>query len=66
MVVVTGTRSIRDCRSAQPVWAITNLTEDFAIDCNNTSDGELADVLGTLIRTLIEQGILVGSTNTGA
>ncbi len=42
-------------------FTITNFNEDFALDCDSTSDGELADVLGTVIRNLQQQGILKGS-----
>lgn len=42
-------------------FTITNFTEDLALDCDSTSDGELADVLGTVIRNLQQQGILKGS-----
>jgi len=42
-------------------FVITNFTEDLALDCDSTSDGELADVLGTVIRNLQQQGILKGS-----
>ncbi len=42
-------------------YTITNHNVDVALDCDSTSDGELADVLGTLIRDLIELGIIGGS-----
>ena len=43
-------------------FAITNWTEDVALDCNSTSDAELADVLGTLVKALQDAGIIAGST----
>ena len=61
VTVATGTRDKRDNRADQGVFAITNWNSDVALDADSTSDGELADVLGTLIKTLIEQGILNGT-----
>lgn len=46
------------------VWAVTNLTADYVMDCNSAADLELADVSGTIIRDLISQGILQGATST--
>lgn len=42
-------------------FAVTNLTEDYALDCNGNSDLATADVLGTLIRELIRKGIINGT-----
>ena len=48
-------------------FAITNYTEDYAVNCNNVigagSEGllELADVVATLIRDLIRLGIIHGT-----
>lgn len=44
-------------------FTITNWNSDVALDCDSTSDGELADVLGEVIKSLIEQGILRGSVS---
>ena len=41
-------------------WAVTNLTEDFSIDCDGVV-GVIGDGLGTLIRELIKKGILDGT-----
>ena len=43
-------------------FAVTNLTPDFAMNCDAAADAELADVLGTVIRELIAKGILQGTT----
>lgn len=56
-------RNHRDLSEQQVVFSITNWNSDVALDCDSTSDGELADVLGTLIKQLIEQGILNGSVS---
>lgn len=42
-------------------FAVTNITEDYALDCNGNSDLSTADVLGTLIRELIRKGIVNGT-----
>lgn len=39
-------------------WAMTNVTSDKVLDADSTSTTELADVLGTLIDTLKDYGIL--------
>ena len=42
-------------------FAVTNITEDYALDCNGNSDLSTADVLGTLIRELIRKGVINGT-----
>lgn len=42
-------------------FAVTNITQDYALDCNANSDLATADVLGTLIRELIRAGIINGT-----
>lgn len=54
-------RNQRD--NPQAEFTITNWNEDVALDCDSTSDGELADVLGTIIKQLIEAGVLQGSVS---
>ena len=44
-------------------FTVTNWTNDVALDCNTGADAEICDVLGTLIKTLQEQGILKGSVS---
>lgn len=39
-------------------WSVTNVTEDKSFDANTAGCTELADVLGTLINTLIEKKVL--------
>ena len=53
----------RDSPQATGVWAVTDWTDDHALDCN-TDDADLGDVLGTLIKELIDKGILKGSVVT--
>ena len=54
-------RNYRDIKSAGPVFSITNWTNDVSMDCNTAADAELADVLATLIKELIERGIINGA-----
>lgn len=61
VVVATGNRDTRDSRSSGPVFALTNWTSDVDIDCNSATNDELSDLVGTLIKTLIEQGTLNGT-----
>ena len=42
-------------------FAITNITPDFAMNCDAAADAEIADVLATVIRELIAKGILQGT-----
>lgn len=42
-------------------FTITNLSQDLAMDCNAAADAEICDVLGTLIKILIEKGIISGT-----
>jgi len=42
-------------------FAVTNITEDYALDCNGNDDLLTADVLGTLIRELIKKGVIDGT-----
>ena len=44
--------------SPSQTFAITNFTEDLAMDCNAAADAEIADVLATLIQELNRQGII--------
>ena len=51
---------VRDTISTSQ-FAVTNITEDYALDCNANADLATADVLGTLIRELIRKGIINGT-----
>jgi len=42
-------------------FAVTNITEDLNLDCNNNDPLVNGDVLGTLIRELIRAGIINGT-----
>ena len=43
-------------------FEITNLTEDYDMDCDASADAIICDVLGTLIRELIQKGVIDGTT----
>ena len=43
---------------ARGSYTLTNVAADRVLDCNSTSDAELADVLATLINDLAVLGIL--------
>lgn len=53
----------RDTPDSVGAWTVTDWTEDLTLDCN-TDDADLGDVLGTLIKQLIQKGILTGSVTT--
>ena len=61
VVVATGTRDVRDNKTGQTVFAFTNWTEDAGVDCNSATNDELSDTLATVVKILIEQGILNGT-----
>ena len=42
------------------VWAVTDQTDDYTLDCDS-DDANLGDNLGTLIKQLIQLGIIKGS-----
>ena len=42
-------------------FAVTNLTEDYDMDCDASADAVICDVLGTLIRELIRKGVINGT-----
>ena len=43
-----------------PKFTITNHTEDYDMDCDGLV-GVVADTLGTLIKTLIQKGLINGT-----
>lgn len=57
-------RNSRDIISEQSeVFAFTNWTSDVALDCDSNTAAEIADVLATLCKVLIEKGIIKGSVS---
>jgi len=45
-------------------FAVTNLSADYALACDSDTDNAIADVLGTLIRELIQRGVINGTVAT--
>ena len=50
-----------DSTTVTTKFAVTNITEDYALNCNENDDLLTADVLGTLMRELIRKGIIDGT-----
>lgn len=51
----------RDLTSQDLAFVITNYTQDVAMDCNAAVVAETNDVLATLIKILIQKGIVNGT-----
>jgi hypothetical protein len=50
----------RDAPQPTTAWTVTDWTDDHTLDCD-TDDANLGDNLGTLIKELIERGVITGS-----
>lgn len=50
----------RDGPHPTGTWAVTDQTNDYSLDCDS-DDANLGDNLGTLIKELIQLGIIKGS-----
>ena len=55
--------TLRTLTTSGSTYTITNWTADVALDCDSTSDGELADVIGQLVTDLIAAGIIQGTVS---
>jgi len=64
MVTTYTNDCARDKGSLNSNFTLTNYTSSYTLDCNGNSDLATADVLGSVIRELIAQGILKGSVST--
>ena len=42
-------------------FVVTNWDSDYALDCSGDAANAIADTLGTLIKELIDKGIIHGS-----
>ena len=56
-------KDVRDINGELGEFAVTNWVSDLALDCNGNSDLATADVLGTLIKILIEKGVISGTVS---
>ena len=55
-------KDVRDVNGELAEFSVTNWTNDVALDCNGEAGAlALADVVGTLIKVLIEKGIISGT-----
>ncbi len=52
-----------DLTASGSTYAITAWNTDVALNCDSTSDGELADVIGQIITDLIAAGIVKGTVS---
>jgi len=55
---------VKDSPQATTAFAVTDLTADYALDCDTDADNAIADVLGTLILELVRKGIIKGTVTT--
>lgn len=62
--VAASTRNRVDCRGVQTKFTVTDYTENVTVTCDGLSNDQLSDILGTVIKQLIEQGILNGTVDT--
>lgn len=63
MVTTHYSQGEKDDLGAKELFTVTNWTEDLVLVCG-TDDAALGNVLGTLIKTLQQKGILKGTTAT--
>lgn len=54
---------VRDSPQAVTAWTVTDWSDDHTLDCDS-DDADLGDKLGTLIKELIQKGILKGSVTS--
>lgn len=63
MVLVCSTGGFRD-RVEGSEFAITSYVEDLTLASNEATAANIAATLGTLIKVLIEKGVINGTVNT--
>lgn len=63
MVLVSSSDGRRD-KGNTSEFAVTSYTEDLTLASNEATAANIAAVLGTLIKVLIENGTINGSVNT--
>jgi len=62
LITSTSPNIKRDCQQAE--FAVTSYTEDLTLASNEGTAGNIAAVLGTLIKQLIVKGIITGTVNS--
>ena len=63
MVLIASSGGLRD-KGSTSEFAITSYTEDLSLASNEAGAANIAAVLGTLIKVLIENGVVNGTVNT--
>lgn len=60
---ISTTGGLRDGNANSGEFTVTNFTQDLTLDCTN-DNAALANNLGTLIKILIEKGVIAGTVAT--
>lgn len=63
MALIASSGGVRD-KGSKSEFAVTSYTEDLTLASNEATAGNIAAVLGTLIKVLIENGTVNGTVNT--
>lgn len=63
MALITSSGGLRD-KGNTSEFAVTSYTEDLSLASNEATAANIAAVLGTLIKVLIENGVINGTVNT--
>lgn len=54
-------KNVRDTNGEHGEFVVTNFTAALSLNCNANSDLATADTLATLIKILIEKGVISGT-----
>lgn len=63
MALVASSGGWRD-KGSSSEFAVTSYTEDLSLASNEATAANIAAVLGTLIKVLIENGVINGTVNS--
>jgi hypothetical protein len=63
MALVASSGGVRD-KGSSSEFAVTSYTEDLSLASNEGTAGNIAAVLGTLIKVLVENGTINGTVNS--
>ncbi len=56
-------KNVRDTNGEHGEFTVTNLSAALSLNCDANSDLATADTLGTLIKILIEKGVISGTVS---
>lgn len=56
-------KDVRDINGELGQFVLSNWTERLTFDCNTATLGETSDTLGTLIKILVEKGVISGTVS---